>query len=509
MNSTNEPSIEPATTEKRSLPNHEWSHPTPLAPMLAPDVPYPVDALPSIIQKAVMIYQQYGQQPLPLIACSALGNVSLACQSLANVARDNYLISPISLYFLLASGSGTRKSASDNVFSKATRAWEANTQQKLEPEISSAINQHHAWRMERDGLLAKIKRAAVNEEDASDSKDSLELLMCDEPEIPLRPTLYFEDATHEALAMHLAEGWPSASLWSDEAGIILGSHSMQNNPTRFVALLNRLWDGKSFTAHRKTTQSFTLQHRRLTLNLMMQPLLFQQMTKQSLGINRQSGFLARCLIAHPANAMGSRYYQEPPASLDCLNDYEQRITACLQQSEHLTLTGCVKLPLLKMSAQAKRKWVLFFNAIESGLKPQGQWIDVMDFASKAGENTARLAALFHLFEGRSGDIAVEQMEQAIELMNWHMQETRRVMPADESTDNFTDAIKLMNWLIDKKFKTTTARAILQLSPIRSKEERDNALAVLIEHQFIRITNQNKQSIIDINPHVYSLDWKNR
>jgi hypothetical protein len=46
--------------------------------------------------------------------------------------------------------------------------------------------------------------------------------MMHEPEIPLLPTLYFEDVTQEALAHSLAHGWPSASLWSDEAGIIIG-----------------------------------------------------------------------------------------------------------------------------------------------------------------------------------------------------------------------------------------------------------------------------------------------
>lgn len=92
--------------------------------------------------------------------------------------------------------------------------------------------------------------------------------------------LYFEDATQEALATDLATGWPSASLWSDEAGIVLGSHSMQGNPLRFVALLNRLWDGKTLKAHRKTTDNYTLEDRRLTLNLMMQPILLQKLAKQ-------------------------------------------------------------------------------------------------------------------------------------------------------------------------------------------------------------------------------------
>jgi len=53
---------------------------------------YPIDAMPSPLKNAITSYKAYGQQPLPIIACSALANISLACQGLANVARDKYLV---------------------------------------------------------------------------------------------------------------------------------------------------------------------------------------------------------------------------------------------------------------------------------------------------------------------------------------------------------------------------------------------------------------------------------
>ena len=87
-----------------------WPTPIPLINEAeSEDHPYPIEALPSIVRNAVITYQQYGQQPLPLIACSALANVSLACQTLANVARDSLLISPVSLYFITVASSGERE----------------------------------------------------------------------------------------------------------------------------------------------------------------------------------------------------------------------------------------------------------------------------------------------------------------------------------------------------------------------------------------------------------------
>ena len=80
-----------------------------------------------------------------------------------DVILDNYLTGPISLYFLLASGSGTRKTAADTVFSKAIRTWEAVIKQNREPDLRTAIHEHQAWLMQKNGLLKKIKRDTAEE----------------------------------------------------------------------------------------------------------------------------------------------------------------------------------------------------------------------------------------------------------------------------------------------------------------------------------------------------------
>ena len=226
-------------------------------------------------------YHHYGQQPVPLIACSALANVSLACQTLANIARDKYLISPVSLYFLVIAGSGERKSAADYTFSKAGRQWQLKHREKLEPEVNAAQVLHQAWRVRQAGVLAQLRRHDYMDETAESLRQELTTLVANEPKLPLLPVLFFEDTTQEALASHMASGWPSASLWTDEGGIVMGGHGMQTNSTKFIALLNRLWDGKACIAHRKTSQSFTVANRRLTVSLMMQPLILMSRLKPS------------------------------------------------------------------------------------------------------------------------------------------------------------------------------------------------------------------------------------
>ena len=118
---------------------YAWHSPKPLTKVTEKENQYPMDALPSIAQKAVSAYHHYGQQPLSLIANSALANISLACQAQANVARDHYLVSPLSLYFLTCGSSGERKSGVDTIFSRACRQWEQDIRIKRAPDVMAAM----------------------------------------------------------------------------------------------------------------------------------------------------------------------------------------------------------------------------------------------------------------------------------------------------------------------------------------------------------------------------------
>ena len=126
--------------------------------------------------------------------------------------------------------------------------------------------------------------------------------------------------------------------------------------------------------------------------------------------------------------------------------------------------------------------------MESGLADNGPWATLKDFVSKAAENSARLAALFHLFEGKGGDISTEHIESAIEIIRWHMQETRRLLATESSQSEVQDAQKLLNWLMMKDHYTISVREIQRLSPLRDKSRINKAIDILMDHHIIRDTS---------------------
>ena len=194
---------------------------------------YPLDALPTAVRDAVAAYQRFGQQPTAMVAGSALSTVSLCAQALANVARDQHLIGPISIYRIDIAVSGERKTSADRTMNRAARDWQREGREAKRRLLDEGQSDLAAWAAERDGLLAKIKqksgrRPSGSALDIADLKQRLAAIDAAKPRVPVLPRLFFEDATPEAMGRDIAEGWPSASWWSDEAGLLVGSHAMSD-----------------------------------------------------------------------------------------------------------------------------------------------------------------------------------------------------------------------------------------------------------------------------------------
>lgn len=96
---------------------------------------------------------------------------------------------------------------------------------KLAPRVQLAKTLHQSWFAEKMGILSQIRRNTLSGENIALLEAQHIEIMNREPLLPLLPELFFEDATQEALALQLTEGWPSASLWSDEGALVLNSHT--------------------------------------------------------------------------------------------------------------------------------------------------------------------------------------------------------------------------------------------------------------------------------------------
>jgi hypothetical protein len=469
--------------------------------------PFPIEAFPACVRDAVKEYHAYGQQPLALVATSALSAVALACQGLADVARDQRLIGPISLNTITIANSGERKTAADREFTRSARQWLYDRQKELEPWIIESRSKLSAFEAKRAGILAAIKSAknGSGKKSVIELEKELTLLDLERPEVVIAPEMFYGDVNPASLGGCLSTGHPVGALWDSEAGVVIGGNGMRDETIMlFFGMLNKLWDDGNFSNKRSSVESVRISGRRFSCSLMMQEQVAQELFSGKRGLARGIGTLARFLIVKPESTIGSRPYH-PPSYMPALESFHARVRELLDMPLPFD-EGRKELtpPVIHLAEAAKRVWIKFHNAIEEQLAVHGDYASVKDFASKAPENAARIAAIFHVFEnGPVGPIPEEAMLRATRIVLYYLDEARRILSLLDKPQNITDSETLLSWLIEQGRETIKIGDILRLGPgrLRDKKRRDAALSLLEEYNWLKLQTDGKKQFVQLHPEV--------
>jgi putative DNA primase/helicase len=513
-------------------PTDDWPEPADIRSP-ADSEPYPVEHFPPVAREAIEEYSRFGRQPLPMVAGSALAQMALAAQGLADVARDAQLRSCLSLYLMVVAQSGERKSAADRQFSRAARAWVRKACEERLPEFqrSAAMATDHKVRAE--GVKARIKAIAAKEDPESVAEHErlrqrlVELEQNPVLQIPL-PVHAYEDVNAASLAYALATGWPSAGLFSDEAGAVIGSQGLnEEGATGLLSLLNIAWDARDYVPTRKQAATAALRGRRFSAFLMFQPSLLPKLIEKGA---RNLGVLARFLISAPESTMGSRLYVEPPETWHALDAFDAHIVRLLEHELPVDKTGPDKgllmrldPPVMRLETTAKRVWVEFHDSIERELCQFGEFAEVADIASKAAENAARIAGVFKLFDqGRYGaQVETRYVQAGAAVAGWHLSEARRVFLDVDAPPEVLDARELAQWLAGRGREITDSsgvpiidqagmlavREITRWGPnrVRDRTRRDDAIEKLEEAGHLRRSKRGREACVRINPKLWAVE----
>jgi len=435
-----------------------WPDPEPLTAPIE-SRPYPVDALPPLLRDAVIEAQAFVQSPAALVACSALSALSIAVQGIVNVRRDPQLAGPVSLYLLSVAESGERKTTCDRIFGAALRDWERDRALACAAELAEYEAAAASYEAKKAGLLESIKRKRRDAQDTADDDRALLDLRATAPTPVSVPRLLYADATPEALAHALATGWPSAAVLSAEAGAVFGAHGMgYETILRNLALLNVLWDGGEISVDRRSKPSFRLRDRRLTFGVMIQPEALRGFIERAGALPRDSGFIARFLIAWPASTHGHRPYRRAPQAMPAVDVFNARVRALLDTPLTTDARGGLAPTMLDFSPAAHAAWVQAHDRIERQLGGAGHYASIRDVAAKAAENIARLAALLHVLDhGPAGETDERCVESASRIIGWHLHEARGLLADLDAKPELSAAIRFDAWLRDEALRTGDPR----------------------------------------------------
>lgn len=477
----------------------EWPEPQPLTAKIEPEA-YPIDALPDAIRDAVTEVQQFTQAPLPMVASSALGALSLAIQAHVDVQRADRLTGPVSLFLLTIADSGERKSTCDGYFAAAIREYEREQAEAAKPATRKYAADLETWEARRNGLKDKIRRLARDGKPTDEQAEKLREIERSKPEAPLVPRLMYSDATPEQQAYSLAKCWPSGGVVSAEGGAVFGAHGMgKDSVMRNLALLNQLWDGATLTIDRRTSESYRVEGARLSMAIQVQEATLREFFDRAGPLARGSGFLARFLIAWPISTQGRRPFRDPPESWPALAAFNRRITGILNDPVPMSDDGRLEPRQLVLDPQAKAAWVEYHDTIEAELRSGGELYDVRDVASKSADNAARLAALFQIFNGAVGAVGLESFEAASRIAAWHLHESRRFFGELALPPEQADAARLDAWLMDQGITSIPRRDCQRLGPVRDGARLDVAISELEDLDRVRLREDGKRITIELNP----------
>ncbi|WP_342918368.1 YfjI family protein [Cupriavidus taiwanensis] len=488
-----------------NLSGDEWPEPQALIAKIEPE-PYPLEALPPMIGAAVEEVQAFIQAPVPLVASCALSALSLAIQPHVDVQRAEKLHGPCALFLLSIADSGERKSTCDRYFMQPIRDYERAQEESSKPAINAYKADHAAWEAKRDGIQSRIKDAIKKSRPTADFEDELRDLELNEPAPPKVPRLLYENITPEKLAFELGTAWPSGGIVSAEAGVVFGGHAMSaDSVMRNLAQLNLLWDGAPLRVDRRTSESFSVRSARLTVALQIQEATLRSFIDRVGALARGTGFLARFLVAWPQSTQGTRMFRDAPASWPHLEEFNRRITELLEQPAPIEADGTLVPAMLMTTPEAKVAWTTFHNEVEIALASGGDLYDVRDVASKAAENAARLAGLFHKFAGTDGAIDADAIERACAIAYWHLSESRRFLGELALPQELADACRLDDWLLAycrREHTHMVGKNHVRKhgpGPLRNRDKLNAAITELANLDRLRVQKDGKRITIQINP----------
>ena len=444
-----------------------WRTPNPLLTEPQP-APYPTASLPALMREAVKAIAHHVAAPEALAAQCVIAAATYLAQTRINAPHINYPDGmPCSLYQMALADSGDRKSACYRLAFKPL--MEAERQER---DRYAAITAEHT----RKASTLKGKE--------------LQAFESNNPP-PANPRTMYTDSTFEKIAKDFVAGMPAASWATDEGGRVFGGHSMQAE-TRAATLggLVKLYDDGTVERDRAGEAGGIAYDRRFTMHLLAQAITVRDALNDPL--LQGQGFLPRFLLTSAQSLAGTRFIsaqtlQDSAYRNPAIQRYWQRVKDIAATPRQVTSLGAVQPPVIPLAPDALKTWLDFYNKVEAAQGRGGDYAGPLKpFASRAGENARRVAAVFALFNGEQ-EISSQTMAAACEVVEHSLGEWGRWLGGSgtETRDN-RDALDLLAWLKGKGLTSFHRDQLGSRGPVRGRaKQRNKLLAILIEAGWMR------------------------
>ncbi|MFF1743884.1 DUF3987 domain-containing protein [Streptomyces mirabilis] len=371
-----------------------------------PNLPsFPVDLLgPSLaaVVKAVTAQVQVAPDVPAMIALPA---IAVAVGGRAQVRIRPGWSEALAVWTATVAGAGEHKSAAEAPFSDTLRGLERELQAKAVPEIEDAeqqmkIAQARLDDAEKAAIKAKPDFRALRMDEAKLAKQELREM----GPVPALPRLLFGDITPAAMPVKAAQQGGRMGVIHSEGTLIKQMGGLYNSGASDTGFALDAYDGKAMPVDRVGRDSIEMESAHLTIGLLVQPIILEQLGRKKDDEMLHNGFVQRFLYGFPASRLG---YQDPrgsvPIPAEVMDDLRHRLGQLVHGLWKNSMVRAVTF-----TDEASEVMYGFQEQMQERLRRGGDLHPMASWASKLPGKLARIAALITLYE----DPAATQVQAA-------------------------------------------------------------------------------------------------
>lgn len=265
-----------------------------------------------------------------------------------------------------------------------------------------------------------------------------------------RRTMIVQDVTVDGLAVALINRCPAIFLLAVEAASLLGGHAMsKDNLSRFLGNVSALFSGEAITRTRVEEHHYA-EDRRLSVLMFAQPIVAMEFLSSELIM--QQGLANRFSICQPQSLLGTRKHIDIELELEPVYlKYCEEITAMADQAWEIDPeTGGVHTRTVRMSPEAKARWVEVSDTLEEAAGPGGAMATHAGYVTRFPEQIMRMAALLAMIDNHQVQVIEETyMLRAIDLGNYYLDSALNIFSSAPANKDEMDAGTLLDWMRHK------------------------------------------------------------
>ncbi|MGW1617758.1 DUF3987 domain-containing protein [Streptomyces sp. NPDC002172] len=398
----------------------DWEEPLSIdRPALAP---FPVDLLGPNLAAVVNAVTAQVQVAPDIPAMIALAAVSVAVGGRVQVRVRPGWSEASAVWTATVAGAGERKSAAEAPFSDTLRGIERELQAKAVPEIEDAeqmlkIAQARLDDAEKAAIKAKPDLRALKLDEAKLAKQELREM---DP-VPTLPRLLFGDITPAAMPVKAAQQGGRMGVIHSEGTLIKQMGGLYNSGTSDTGFALDAYDGKAMPVDRIGRDSIEMESAHLTIGLLVQPIILEQLGRKKDDEMLHNGFVQRFLYGFPASRLG---YQDPrgsvPIPAELMDDLRYRLGRLVHGLWKNTMVRAVAF-----TDEASEEMYVFQEQMQERLRRGGDLHPMASWASKLPGKLARIAALITLYEDPDAtQVQAEQLRAALAMAPYFVMHAR-------------------------------------------------------------------------------------